>query len=228
LPSGCVVTIRSASLPGAKGGKRAGDLGENGENLGRFGYNEASRRGATNTPPALTKTSLLRRERHGFGRFYRQPCAGNRTGQGLVTRQRVCAAADLQGVRATVLRPACPHASRRREILLRRMYRKGDRFALSQPASREELRGVRGVVRRPPKPRGPEDLFEEMRGSEALPRAARQANREEASRYTAGESRSAEEMPNVWPILRVLDGEVLHGSVPQRGRLRPQQPLVET
>jgi hypothetical protein len=27
LPSGCVVTIRSASLPGASGGKRAGDLG---------------------------------------------------------------------------------------------------------------------------------------------------------------------------------------------------------
>jgi hypothetical protein len=30
LPSGCVVTIRSASLPGAKGGKRAGDLGPGG------------------------------------------------------------------------------------------------------------------------------------------------------------------------------------------------------
>jgi very-short-patch-repair endonuclease len=29
LPSGCVVTIRSASLPGAKGGTRAGDLGDN-------------------------------------------------------------------------------------------------------------------------------------------------------------------------------------------------------
>jgi very-short-patch-repair endonuclease len=41
LPSGCVVTIRSASLPGAKAGKRAGDLGDKFEALWRIHGDDA-------------------------------------------------------------------------------------------------------------------------------------------------------------------------------------------